>query len=67
MQLNFVEIIASFMVLFAIIDIFGSIPIILNVKSKIGNIYPVRTTAIAFAINLMLINSIFSKSAAFEA
>lgn len=55
MQLNFVEIIASFMVLFAIIDIFGSIPIILTIKSKIGNIYAERTTIVAFGIMLLFL------------
>lgn len=53
MQLNFVEIIASFMVLFAIIDVFGSIPIILDIKSKIGNIYSEKTTLVAFGIMLL--------------
>lgn len=55
MQVNFLEIIASFMVLFAIIDIFGSIPIILGIKSKIGNIYAERTTLVAFAIMLLFL------------
>ncbi len=55
MQVNFLEIVASFMVLFAIIDIFGSIPIILGIKSKIGNIYAVRTTLVAFGIMLLFL------------
>ena len=53
MQINFLEIIAAFMVLFAIIDILGAIPIILGIKSKLGNISAERTTLVAFAIMLM--------------
>lgn len=55
MHINFLEIFAAFMVLFAIIDIFGSIPIILSIKSKIGNIYPLRTTLVAFGIMLLFL------------
>jgi multiple antibiotic resistance protein len=55
MHINFVEIIASFMVLFAIIDVFGSIPIILDVKSKIGNLHAMRTTLVAFGIMLLFL------------
>lgn len=55
MQVNIIEIVASFMVLFAIIDIFGSIPIILGIKAKIGNIYAERTTLVAFAIMLLFL------------
>lgn len=55
MQINFLEIFAAFMVLFAIIDIFGSIPIILGIKSKIGNIYPLKTTLVAYGIMLLFL------------
>jgi multiple antibiotic resistance protein len=55
MQLNMTEILAAFMVLFAIIDILGSIPIILDLKSKIGTIYPARTTLVAYAIMLLFL------------
>ncbi|MDA3821204.1 MAG: MarC family protein [Bacteroidales bacterium] len=55
MHINFVEIVASFMVLFAIIDIFGSIPIILDIKSKIGKVYALRTTLVAFGIMLLFL------------
>jgi len=50
MHLNFIEIFASFMVLFAIIDIPGSIPIILDIKTKTGDIKPGQTSLVAFAI-----------------
>ncbi len=55
MHVNLIEIIASFMVLFAIIDIFGSIPIILGIKARIGNIYAERTTLVAFGIMLLFL------------
>jgi len=52
MHLNFVEILAAFMVLFAIIDIPGSIPIILDIKSRTGDIEPGKATIAAFIIFL---------------
>ena len=55
MPLNLVEILASFMVLFAIIDILGSIPIILDVKQKTGTIHPGKTTLVAYAIMLLFL------------
>ena len=50
MEVRFIEIVASFMVLFAIIDIPGSIPIILDIKSKTGDIEPGKTSLVAFGI-----------------
>ncbi len=55
MNLNILEILASFMVLFAIIDILGSIPIILDIKGKTGSIYPLKTTLVAFGIMLLFL------------
>ncbi|MCJ7446850.1 MAG: MarC family protein [Bacteroidales bacterium] len=52
MQINIVEIIAAFMVLFAIIDIPGSIPIILDIKSKSGDVEPGKATLVSFVIFL---------------
>jgi multiple antibiotic resistance protein len=52
MHLSFIEIFASFMVLFAIIDIPGSIPIILDIKSKTGDIEPGKTSLVALGIFL---------------
>ena len=52
MHLSLIEIFASFMVLFAIIDIPGSIPIILDIKAKTGDIEPGKTTLVAFGIFL---------------
>ena len=50
MDINFIEILAAFMVLFAIIDIPGAIPVILDIKSKSGNIKPMKVTIASFAI-----------------
>lgn len=54
-QINVMEILAAFMVLFAIIDILGSIPIILDIKGKTGTIYPVKTTLVAFGIMFLFL------------
>jgi multiple antibiotic resistance protein len=55
MHFNLLEILATFMVLFAIIDILGSIPIILDVKAKTGAIYPGKTTIVAYGIMLLFL------------
>lgn len=52
MNIDFVEIAAAFMVLFAIIDIPGSIPIILDIKAKTGGIHPMKVTVVSFIIFL---------------
>jgi multiple antibiotic resistance protein len=52
MHINFIEILACFMVLFAIIDIIGSIPIILDIKAKTGNINPEKAAFVSLAIFL---------------
>ncbi len=55
MHLNILEILAAFMVLFAIIDILGSIPIILDVKLKTGALFPGKTTLVAYGIMLLFL------------
>ena len=50
MNFNLIQITSAFMVLFAIIDIMGSIPIILNIKLKSKNVNPLRASLIAFFI-----------------
>jgi len=52
MHFNIVEILAAFMVLFAIIDIPGSIPIIIDIKAKSGKIKPIQVTIVSFLILL---------------
>jgi len=52
MHINFMEIFAAFMVLFAIIDITGSIPIILGIKARSGNINAMQVTLVSLGIFL---------------
>lgn len=52
MHLDLREILAAFMVLFAIIDIPGSIPIIIDLKAKSGDVQPVKVTLVSFLILL---------------
>jgi multiple antibiotic resistance protein len=50
MHLSLIEILAAFMVLFAIIDIPGSIPIIIDIKYKSGKIKSGKVTLVSFMI-----------------
>jgi len=52
MNFSLIEILAAFMVLFAIIDIPGSIPIIIDLKSKSGYIKSAKVTLVSFLILL---------------
>jgi len=45
--INFVDVFSSFMVLFAVIDITGSIPIIIELKQKHGKIEAAKATIVA--------------------
>jgi multiple antibiotic resistance protein len=47
LKLNFKEILSVSLILFSIIDILGSIPIILDLKKKAGSIHADRTTLVA--------------------
>ena len=49
-QFNLTEIAAAFMILFAVIDIIGSIPLIIEIKRKSGEIHPVKATVVSFII-----------------
>ncbi|ADQ79433.1 multiple antibiotic resistance (MarC)-related protein [Paludibacter propionicigenes WB4] len=50
MNFSFLQITSAFMVLFAIIDILGSIPIILNIKRKGQSVYASRASIVALII-----------------
>lgn len=50
MNLDIAQIGKAFLVLFAVIDIVGGIPIILQVRQKAGKIYPARATLVSLAI-----------------
>jgi multiple antibiotic resistance protein len=52
MKFSFIEILAAFMVLFAIIDIPGSIPIIIDIKSKTGKVDAAKVTIVSLLIFL---------------
>ncbi len=47
---DWAEIGSCFMILFAVIDIIGSIPAILKIKSSVGNIQPITTTVVSFLL-----------------
>jgi len=55
MPIRFVDIITVFMVLFAVIDITGSIPIIIDIKRKTGHIDAERATLVSFVLMLLFL------------
>jgi multiple antibiotic resistance protein len=50
LQLNFKEIATASMILFAIIDIVGSIPIIINLRNKVGHIQSGKASIVSACI-----------------
>jgi multiple antibiotic resistance protein len=50
MHFDFIETISAFIVLFAVIDILGSIPIIIDLKNKSGEINSLQATLVSFFI-----------------
>lgn len=50
MNLNFLEIISASMVLFAVIDIIGAIPIIVDLKKKGGEIEALKASLVALTV-----------------
>ena len=54
-QFSFVQFSSAFIILFAIIDITGSIPIILSLKSKGVDINPVKTSSVALGIMILFL------------
>jgi multiple antibiotic resistance protein len=55
MQLNFKEIFTVFMVLFAVIDIVGNIPIVIDLRKKVGHIQSEKASIIAGVIMIMFL------------
>lgn len=55
MNFNLVDILSSFMVLFAVIDITGSLPIIIDLKNKQGKIESEKATLAAFGIMILFL------------
>lgn len=55
MELNFKEIFTAFMVLFAVIDIIGNIPIIIDLRKKVGHIQSEKASIIAGVIMIVFL------------
>lgn len=55
MNFDLTEIFTASMILFAVIDIVGSIPIILDIKKKSGKVHALRATLIAMSIMLAIL------------
>ena len=55
MNLNFKEIFTAFMVLFAVIDIVGNIPIIIDLRKKVGHIQSEKASLIAGFIMILFL------------
>ena len=53
--MNISEILSVTMVLFAVIDIIGSIPIIISVRDKVGHIQSEKATIAAFSIMVIFL------------
>ena len=55
MELNLKEIVTAFMVLFAVIDIIGNIPIIIDLRKKVGHIQSEKASLIAGVIMILFL------------
>ena len=55
MEFNYKEIFAAFMILFAVIDIVGNIPIIVDLRKKAGHIQSGKASIIAGAIMIFFL------------
>ena len=55
MSLNIKEIFTAFMVLFAVIDIIGNIPIIIDLRKKAGHIQSEKASLIAGLIMIIFL------------
>jgi len=57
MNFSIIQITSAFMVLFAIIDILGSIPIILNIKRKGQSVHALKASSVALLILIVFLFS----------
>ena len=55
MEINFKEIITATLVLFAVIDIIGSIPIIIDLRQKVGHIQSEKASIVAMFIMILFL------------
>jgi len=54
-KINVTEILKAFMILFAVIDIVGSIPVIIKLKEKSGDIHAPKASLVAFVIMIVFL------------
>ena len=54
-EINFKEIMTASMILFAVIDIIGSIPIIINLRQKVGHIQSEKASIVAMLIMIIFL------------
>ena len=55
LQFDFNQILSTSMILFAIIDILGSIPVIISLRKKAGHIQSEKATIVATAIMILFL------------
>lgn len=55
MEVNFKEIVTATMILFAVIDIIGSIPIIIDLRNKVGQIQSEKASIVAMLIMIIFL------------
>ena len=55
LQLNFKEIFTAFMVLFAVIDVIGNIPLIIDLRKKVGHIQSEKASIISGVIMIVFL------------
>ena len=52
---NLSQILSAFMILFAVIDIIGNVPVVLNLRSKAGHIQSAKATLVACALMVLFL------------
>ena len=55
MEFNFSQILSTSMILFAIIDILGSIPIVINLRQKAGHIESEKAAIVATVLMILFL------------
>jgi len=55
MQINFKEVLTASMVLFAVIDIIGSVPIIIDLRQKVGHIKSEKASIVAMVLLILFL------------
>ena len=55
MEISFKNIITISMILFAVIDIIGSVPVILEIRRKAGSIHPEKATIVSLLIMILFL------------